>query len=223
MNEAFRPANGTAVAAYSTESNRTRSYALNRLAINLGWAAGGAMGGYIASIDYELLFWVDGITNIVAALLLLYFLPPSQNYLRPATDIQSEQPPRSAYSDRRYIIFILLTIVFATCFFQMFSTLTVYFKKRSCIFGIIYRFFDGGKRSRDNICRDDTGIQTGRQAKTDVLYFLRSIIVWLRIPAAKSCFHHACRRYHNDPVHHLRGNIFYAFHECVLDQQNSAG
>lgn len=129
VNEAFRPANGTAVAAYSTESNRTRSYALNRLAINLGWAAGGAMGGYIASIDYELLFWVDGITNIVAALLLLYFLPPSQNYLRPATDIQSEQPPRSAYSDRRYIIFILLTIVFATCFFQMFSTLTVYFKK----------------------------------------------------------------------------------------------
>jgi len=56
VNEAFRPANATAVAAYSNEANRTRSYALNRLAINLGWAAGGAVGGLIASFDYHLLF-----------------------------------------------------------------------------------------------------------------------------------------------------------------------
>ena len=56
INEAFRPANATAVATYSNETNRTRSYALNRLAINLGWAVGGATGGYIASVNYELLF-----------------------------------------------------------------------------------------------------------------------------------------------------------------------
>ena len=54
VNEAFRPANATAVATYSNENNRTRSYALNRLAINLGWAVGGATGGYIASINYRL-------------------------------------------------------------------------------------------------------------------------------------------------------------------------
>lgn len=129
VNEAFRPANGTAVAAYSEENNRTRSYALNRLAINLGWAVGGAVGGYIASVDYKLLFWVDGITNIVAALLLLYFLPPSINYVKPVKQEQLPRDQRTAYTDKYYIIFILLTIVFATCFFQMFSTLTVYFKK----------------------------------------------------------------------------------------------
>ncbi len=36
MNESFRPANTVAVAHYSKEQNRTRSYSLNRLAINLG-------------------------------------------------------------------------------------------------------------------------------------------------------------------------------------------
>ena len=129
VNEAFRPANATAVAAYSNEDNRTRSYALNRLAINLGWAVGGATGGYIASFDYQLLFWVDGLTNIFAALLLLYFLPPSSNYIKP---VQIEKPrdrSHSAYRDKYYIVFIVLTVLFATCFFQMFSTLTVYFKK----------------------------------------------------------------------------------------------
>ncbi|MDP4218385.1 MAG: MFS transporter, partial [Bacteroidota bacterium] len=67
VNDAFRPANSTAIAHYSKEENRTRSYSLNRLAINLGWAVGGAIGGVLASINYHLLFWVDGATNIIAA------------------------------------------------------------------------------------------------------------------------------------------------------------
>ncbi|MFL5747597.1 MAG: MFS transporter, partial [Niastella sp.] len=44
VNDAFRPANSTAIVAYSKEDTRTRSYALNRLAINLGWAVGSAIG-----------------------------------------------------------------------------------------------------------------------------------------------------------------------------------
>ena len=46
VNEAFRPANSTAIAFYSREENRTRSYALNRLAINIGWAVGSGLGGF---------------------------------------------------------------------------------------------------------------------------------------------------------------------------------
>jgi MFS family permease len=39
INEAFRPANSSAVAHYSTVQNRTQSFSLVRLAINLGWGA----------------------------------------------------------------------------------------------------------------------------------------------------------------------------------------
>jgi predicted MFS family arabinose efflux permease len=79
VNEAFRPANSTAIAFYSKDENRTRSYSLNRLAVNLGWAVGSGLGGFIAHISYELLFWVDGFTNIVAALLLWLLYQTKRN------------------------------------------------------------------------------------------------------------------------------------------------
>src|SRR6476659_1813781 len=56
LGESFRPANSAAVSAYSNENNRTRCYSLNRLAINMGWAIGPAIGGVLASINYHLLF-----------------------------------------------------------------------------------------------------------------------------------------------------------------------
>ena len=43
----FRPANSTAIAEYSSE-NRTRSVSLIRLAINLGFSVGPAIGGFVA-------------------------------------------------------------------------------------------------------------------------------------------------------------------------------
>lgn len=128
VNEAFRPANAASIALYSNAENRTRSFSLNRLAVNLGWAVGGALGGLLASIDFTVLFWVDGITNILAALLLRKLLSSTN-----ATRIKSQQQAgklhvQSAYRDRVYLLFIFLTVLFSICFFQMFSTLSAYFK-----------------------------------------------------------------------------------------------
>jgi predicted MFS family arabinose efflux permease len=128
VNEAFRPANSTAIAFYSKDENRTRSYALNRLAINLGWAVGSGLGGFIAHINYELLFWIDGFTNIAAALLLWFFLKPVAN--KPVLQKITGQPiVKSAYADKTYLSFVIITMLFASCFFQLFTNLPVYFKK----------------------------------------------------------------------------------------------
>ena len=126
INEAFRPANSTAVAFYSQPDNRTRSYALNRLAINLGWAIGSGIGGILANINFSLLFYVDGITNIVAAILIWLFLKPvsfksaSEKHFEAAGSL-------SPYKDKVYLLFILLTVFFASCFFQLFTNLSPYF------------------------------------------------------------------------------------------------
>ena len=129
VNEAFRPANSTAIAHYSKEENRTRSYSLNRLAVNLGWAVGGAIGGILASINYHLLFWVDGFTNLAAVLLLRWCLPMegSTAPVRPAAG--SKITVLSPYKDTMYLRFIAYVIVFGSGFFQLFSTLPVYYKK----------------------------------------------------------------------------------------------
>src|SRR5690242_19874409 len=126
-NESFRPANATAIVFYSKQENRTRSYSLNRLAINLGWAVGGALGGFLASINYKLLFWVDGCTNIAAAFLLLKLLP----YIKTGTRHLKEKHKhisQRAYRDKIYLVFIVLTILFAACFFQVFTILPVFYK-----------------------------------------------------------------------------------------------
>lgn len=128
VNEAFRPANSAAIAFYSKEENRTRSYALNRLAINLGWAIGSLIGGILAKYNYHLLFWVDGLTNIGAVLIMFLFLKPVG--YQPIHQKSIEQTgTQSAYSDKIYLWFVLLIMLFASCFFQLFTNLSVYFNK----------------------------------------------------------------------------------------------
>jgi len=126
INEAFRPANSTAIAFYSKQDNRTRSYALNRLAINLGWAIGSGIGGVLANINFSLLFYVDGLTNIVAAILIWIFLKPVS--FRSVDEKHFEMiRSLSPYRDKVYMLFILLTVFFASCFFQIFTNLSPYF------------------------------------------------------------------------------------------------
>ncbi len=128
VNEAFRPANSSSIAFYSTPENRTRSYSLNRLAINLGWAVGALIGGLVAAFDYELLFWVDGLTNILAAGLLFYFLRP--NIQLKKEEVKEEEVPEvmSAYKDKTYLWFLVLMTLFSCCFVQLFTTIPKYFR-----------------------------------------------------------------------------------------------
>jgi len=126
INEAFRPANSTAIAFYSKPENRTRSYALNRLAINIGWAVGSSVGGVLAGFDYDLLFYVDGVTNILAAILIWIFLKPI-NFKQGTEKHDQTAKPLSAYNDKTYLVFIVLTIFFAGCFFQLFTNLSPFF------------------------------------------------------------------------------------------------
>ncbi|WP_454802097.1 MDR family MFS transporter [Mucilaginibacter phyllosphaerae] len=119
FNEAFRPANSTAIAYYSAPQNKTRSYSLHRLATNLGWAFGAAIGGFIASVNYKLLFWVDGCTNIFAALILLRLIPRS-TYIKPVKSVIKSITSTSAYRDKPYLAFIVLVTLFNVCFYQFF-------------------------------------------------------------------------------------------------------
>ncbi len=127
VNEAFRPANSAAIAFYSKEENRTRSYALNRLAVNLGWAVGSSIGGYLASINYSLLFWVDGCTNIAAAILMMVLLKPVHLPKQEKNNADSKTV-LPAHRDKSFLYFIIVTLFFAACFFQLFTNLPVFFK-----------------------------------------------------------------------------------------------
>lgn len=130
VNESFRPANATAIAHYSTKENRTQSFSLVRLAINVGFSAGTAIGGFLASINYKLLFWADGITSITAGVCLLLLLPKvtleqQQSF---KTHKEVSHASHSPYRNRKFLYFLFFQVLFATCFFQLFTTVPLYFK-----------------------------------------------------------------------------------------------
>ncbi len=135
VNEAFRPANVSAIAHYSNTKNRTQSFSLVRLAINLGWGIGIALGGLLASIDYHLLFWVDGFTNISAAIFLILLLPKvslqqQKNPVADAHAVAKNNPKLSPLQDKTFLYFLFFIVLFASCFFQLFTTVPVFFKEK---------------------------------------------------------------------------------------------
>jgi len=127
VGEAFRPANAAAVANYSRPENRTRSYSLNRLAINLGFSIGPAVGGLLA---FQYLFWADGITCMLAALLLRVALPPVITANKREGDAKAKQNSSSVWKDEVYLRFTFFIFLSALCFLQMFSLLPVFFKEQ---------------------------------------------------------------------------------------------
>ncbi len=130
--ETFRPANGASIAQYSTDDNRTRAYSLNRLAINLGWSIGPVLGGFLATLGWDYLFWVDGLTCISAGVVLWAFLPRPQAQATISTKTNSDgalEPIQSAYRDKTYLWFIFFTMLNAIAFFQFFFVVPVYFRQ----------------------------------------------------------------------------------------------
>lgn len=122
----FRPAMFVALSAYSKPENKTRSITLIRLAINLGFAGGPAVGGLIiTAIGYGGLFWVDGLTCIFAGLLILKILNPKR---APSMDDVSPNHSASPYKDGVFLLFILAMCVFGLAFMQFFSTIPIYYK-----------------------------------------------------------------------------------------------
>jgi len=130
FSEAFRPANFTAVAHYAAEGTITRSYSLNRLAVNIGWSVGISLAGIIASINYKLLFIVEGGVSIIVGLLILSFLPQVKDFIKKAKENASNMVILKPWEDIFYVKFILLTTVFITCAFLMFRVVPVFFKEQ---------------------------------------------------------------------------------------------
>ncbi len=123
----FRPAMFVALSSYSKPENKTRSVTLIRLAINLGFSAGPAVGGLIiTSLGYAGLFWVDGITCLFAGFLLLQILNPKKAKVLDEIKVKN---PVSAYTDKAFWVFLIGMMLFATVFLQYFSTMPLYYKE----------------------------------------------------------------------------------------------
>lgn len=124
VTEMLRPANQTSVASYAKPENVTRAFSLNRMAINLGFSVGPAIGGFLAAKSYNWLFIADGVTCISAGLVFfLYFRNKKANEPQHTT---ATAPDRKVWSDGLFLGFIALVMGFSMLFFQLFTTWPIY-------------------------------------------------------------------------------------------------
>jgi predicted MFS family arabinose efflux permease len=127
----FRPAMFVSLGAYAKPENRTRALTLVRLAINLGFAAGPALGGLlIMSVGYKGLFWVDGATCILA--ILIFWIKVKEKKKSKYTDKEhpGEILTNSVFKDRPFWIFLGATLITGILFFQLFTTIPLYHKEQ---------------------------------------------------------------------------------------------
>ena len=139
--ESFRPANAAALAAFAPDELQTRAVALNRLALNLGFAIGPAVGGVLATMNYNWLFRVDGATCILAAVLLLVLqrsgvLQVSEHEAKRAAEDKGVHP----MADRAFLIYLGLMFGFIFVFFQAWGTYPVFLNE---VFGLNEAVFGG--------------------------------------------------------------------------------
>jgi predicted MFS family arabinose efflux permease len=128
--DVFRPANSKAIAVFSDVTNRTRSVSLVRLAVNLGFSVGPAVGGFVAvHLGYTWLFVIDAATSVLAALMLMFYLPRKKVELKKSDHAVLNDVSTSAYRDWKYLLFIVGVAIYGTCFFQIFASVPQYFNK----------------------------------------------------------------------------------------------
>lgn len=133
VSDSFRPANSVAITKYAKPENITRAFSLNRMAINLGFSIGPALGGILSAISYEFLFYSNAFAALSAGILYIIFFNKHNKLaklkarkVKEAIEIKKENSP---YKDGKFLIYCFLCMLFSICFFQLFSTLTIFYKE----------------------------------------------------------------------------------------------
>lgn len=136
VNESFRPANSAAITNYTKKGNLTRSFSLNRMAINLGFSFGPALGGFLATFSWAWLFYGNSMGSLMAGLVFFwyFFKRKKRNEILPtnsekAEDIVEHQRVGSPYLDKWFMVFSFFCFLYACVFFQLISVLPIYYEK----------------------------------------------------------------------------------------------
>ena len=162
LNESVRPPSLALVSELVKPRQRKQAFALSRLAVNLGMSVGPAIGGILALYSFRILFLADGVTSILAALVLMFAWPATRR--TQASEAKWDDPedlgreieaegasllPAShpfadlrAFRNRRMLYFLAALIPTQLVFFQLTSTVPLflvhYLRLPESIYGTVF-------------------------------------------------------------------------------------
>jgi len=122
--ELYRPASHALLADLMPPDQRIFSFAIYRFAINLGVAAGPAMAGFLAEHSFFYLFAGDALTSVIYGVIAVFALPQGLKTYEKGE--RTGEALRVAIRDRRFMLFLLATLLAALVDMQMGSTFALH-------------------------------------------------------------------------------------------------
>jgi MFS family permease len=119
-----RPVISAMVADLTSKGKLTEAYGILRIGANIGWAAGPAIGGYLAAfLPYGWLFGVPVLTSGIVSLIVFFFVHESSRRTNRRVGVHSILPPAG---DRAFLAFTMVSLLLFIVMGQMASTLSIF-------------------------------------------------------------------------------------------------
>lgn len=127
MGELHRPAAGALIADLLPSEQRVTAFTLYRLFVNVGWAGGLALGGFLAERSFDLVFVGDAATSITFGVISLVALPHGT---RTARHEEAHLPTArsSILADRGFLLFLGAVLITGAVYSQNVSTMPLHIR-----------------------------------------------------------------------------------------------
>ena len=117
-----RPVISAMVADFTSKERLTEAYGILRIGANMGWAAGPAIGGYLA-LPYGWLFGIAPLTCGIVSFIVFFFVRESSHGMSKGVGFRSLLPTTD---NRAFLVFIVISILLFIVMGQMVSTLSIF-------------------------------------------------------------------------------------------------
>jgi MFS family permease len=112
------------VADFTSKEKLTEAYGIIRIGANIGWAAGPAIGGYLAAfLPYAWLFGIPTLTCGIVFLLVFFFMHESSYGANKKVSFRNMLP---TVDDRAFLVFIVLNLLVFIVAGQLTGTLAIF-------------------------------------------------------------------------------------------------
>jgi MFS family permease len=119
-----RPVISAMVADFTSKERLTEAYGILRIGINIGWAAGPAIGGYLATfLPYAWLFGIAALTCGIVSLIIFFFISESPHRVSSRVSFRNMLPTAD---DRPFVVFAVISLLMFIAMGQMTSTLSIF-------------------------------------------------------------------------------------------------
>ncbi len=114
------------------EKKRSEGFGVMRVAMNLSVAIGPAIGGFLASRSYLILFIADTVTSLITALIVYLVVEESMPVKQETKDKKSFKTTFIGYGDvlkdKKFMWFVVISTIATLVYSQMYSTLSVFLR-----------------------------------------------------------------------------------------------